>query len=97
MHLSFKELKNLDLSGHLFSENFLKLSIYSDGCTPFCFTNFNCSPLNSCDKYVKPLSGKFLTNASRLEFINCMLSIKTKILLIIKATYLLLDQIFLFP
>ena len=34
---------------------------------------------------LKTLSEKFLTNASRLEFIICMLSIKTKALLIAKA------------
>ena len=34
---------------------------------------------------LKTLSEKFLTNASRLEFIICMLSIKTKVLLIAKA------------
>ena len=53
----------------------------------FCFTNSNKSPLNSCDKYLKPLSDKFLTSASRLEFINCMLSIKTKFLLIVEGMY----------
>ena len=52
----------------------------------FCFTNSNKS-LNSCDKYLKSLSDKFLNNESRLEFINCMLPIKTKLLLIVKATY----------
>ena len=30
---------------------------------------------------------QFLINASRLKFINCMLSIKTKFLLIVKAMY----------
>ena len=42
MHLSFKELKHLNLSGNLSSENFLELSIYSYGYTPFSFTNFDC-------------------------------------------------------
>ena len=45
---------------------------------PFYFTNFKKSPRYSCDKYLKPLSVKFLTNASRLELINCMLSIQKK-------------------
>ena len=30
---------------------------------PFCFTNFNNLPLNYCDKYLKLLSDKLLTNA----------------------------------
>ena len=51
------------------------------------FTNIDCSPLNSCVKYLKSLSDKFLTNESRLEFINYMLSIKTKFLLIAKAMH----------
>ena len=45
------------------------------------------SPLNSSDKYLKSLSDKFLTYKSKLVFINCILSIKTKILLIVKAMY----------
>ena len=60
--LFFTELKNLDLSGSLSSEKFSKLSIYSCGYTPFCFTNSNKSPLNSCDKYLKSLPDRFLTN-----------------------------------
>ena len=44
MHSSLKEMKNLDLSGNFSSENFLKLSIYSYGYTPSCFTNLNCLP-----------------------------------------------------
>ena len=51
----------------------------------FCFTNSNKSPINLGDKYLKSLYDKFLTNESRLEFINFMLSIKTKLLLIVKA------------
>ena len=54
---------------------------------PFWFTNSNKLLLNSCDKCLKSLSDKFLTNASRLEFINCIPSIKTKFLLIVKAVY----------
>ena len=45
------------------------------------------SPLDSLNKYSKSLSDKFLTNESRLEFINCMLSIKTSFVLIMKAMY----------
>ena len=45
--------------------------------TPFCYTNANKSLLNSCDTYLKLLYDKFLTNESRLELINCILSIKT--------------------
>ena len=45
------------------------------------------SPLNSSDKYLKSLSDKFLTNESKLEFINCILSIKTRFLLIVKAMH----------
>ena len=87
MHLFLKELKYLHLSGNLSPENILKLSICSYGYTPFCFTNLNYLPLNSCDKYLKSLSDKILTNASRLKFIHCMLSIKTEFLLIVKAMY----------
>ena len=36
---------------------------------------------------LKSLSDKFLSNISRLELINCILSIKTKFLLIVKAMY----------
>ena len=61
--------------------------MYSYGYTPFCFTNFKNSLLNSCDKCLKSLSNKSSTNAFNVEFINFMLSIKTKILLIVKATY----------
>ena len=50
-------------------------------------TNSDKLSLNSWDKYLKSLSDKLLTNASRLEFKNCMLSIKTKFLLIVKAMY----------
>ena len=42
---------------------------------------------NYFDKYLKSLSDKFLTNASRLQFINCILSVKTKLLIILKAIY----------
>ena len=59
----------------------------------FCFTNFKNLPLNSCDKFLKSLSNKLLTNASRLEFINYMLSIKTKFLLIVKAMYFLIKLV----
>ena len=38
--------------------------------------------LISIFKYLKSLSDKFLTNKSRLQFINCILSIKTTFLLI---------------
>ena len=61
--------------------------MYSHGYSPFRFSNSNKSPLNSFDKYLKSLSYKWLTNASRLEFINCMVLIKTKLLLIVKAIY----------
>ena len=54
-----RKLKNLHLSGSLFSENFSKLSIYSHGYTPFCFTSFKNLPLNSSDKYLKLLSDRF--------------------------------------
>ena len=40
-----------------------------------------------CDKYLKSLSDKFLTNASRLQFIDCILSVKTKLSIIVKAVY----------
>ena len=53
----------------------------------FCFTSFKNSPLNSSDKHLKSLSDRFLTNESRLEFINCMLPIKTRFALIVKAMY----------
>ena len=42
---------------------------------------------NYFDKYLKSLSDKFLTNASRLQFINYILSVKTKLLIIVKAIY----------
>ena len=54
---------------------------------PFCLTNSNKSVLNSSNKYLKSLSDKFFTNAFRLEFINCILSMKTKLLLIVKVMY----------
>ena len=38
------------------------------------------SPLNLSGKYLKSLSSKFLTNESKLEFINGMLSIKARFL-----------------
>ena len=47
------------------------------------FANSNKSPLNSCDKCLTS-SDQFLTNASRL---NCMLPIKTILLLIVKTIY----------
>ena len=53
---------------------------------PF-FTSFKNSSLNSSDKYLKSLSDKFLTNESKLKFINCMLSIKTRFPLIVNAIY----------
>ena len=46
------------------------------------FTNFKNSPLNSSNKYLKSLSNKILTNESGIEFINYILSLKTKFLLI---------------
>ena len=55
--------------------------------TLFFVLHFNKSPLNSSDKHPKSLSDKFLTNESKLEFINCMLSIKTRFSLIVKAIY----------
>ena len=78
MHLLFKELKNLHLSGNLSAANFSKLSIYSYAYTPFCFTDFKNSPLNSLDQYLKLLSDRFLTNESRLDLITWIPSIKTK-------------------
>ena len=80
-------LKNFDLSGGLFSENFSKLSIYSYVKTPSSFTNSNKLPRNFCDKYLKSLSDRFLTNLCRLEFIKCMLPAKNKLLLIEKPMY----------
>ena len=82
----FKDLKNSRLSGSLSSKNILKLFIYSYGYTPFCFTNSNNSPRNSYD-FRQSISDKFLTNASRLQFRNCMLLIKNKFLLIVKGMY----------
>ena len=87
MYWFFKELKNSHLSGILSLENLLKLSLYWYGYTPFSFTNFNCSSLNSYDKHSKSLPNNFLTNESRLEFIHCMLSRKTKLKVIVKAIY----------
>ena len=58
-----------------------------DEYTPFYFTNSNRLPLNSFDIYLKSLSDKFITNTSRLELINCMLSIETELLLIVKVIY----------
>ena len=75
----------MNLPGNLSVKNFLKLSIYSCGCIPFCFNYFNKSPQSSCDKYLEALSEKFLTNISKLEFANSMLSIKIEFLLIVKA------------
>ena len=51
------------------------------------FTNCNKSPPNSCDEFLKSLSERLLTNLFRLEFINSMLPIKTKLLLIVKSMY----------
>ena len=56
------------------------------GYAHFCFTNWNNLTLNFCDKYLKS-SDKFLTNASRLGFINYMLSIKIIFILTAKALY----------
>ena len=53
----------------------------------YFFTKFKNSPLSSSDKHLKSLSDRFLTNESRPEFINCMLSIKTRFVLIVKAMY----------
>ena len=63
------------------------LDIWIYGCTPFCFTSSKNSPLNSSDKYLNSLFDKFLTNESRLEFMNFMLSLKTRFVLIAKAMY----------
>ena len=93
MHSHFKEPKNLPLPGSLSSESFLKLSIYSYEYSPYCVTILIKSLLNSCDKYVKSISDKFLTNESRLEFINYIRSIKTKLLLIVKAMYFLIHLV----
>ena len=79
--------------------------IYSYGYTSFYVTGSKYSPANSSDKYLKSLTDKFLTNESRLEFINCMLSIKSRFVLILKAMHfsnsfgviLLLHQTYLFP
>ena len=38
--------------------------------TLFCFTNFKNSPLNPCDKVLKSLPGKFLTNSSGPELMT---------------------------
>ena len=84
---SFKELKELDLSGNLFSKNFLKVSIYSYGYTPFYFNSFKNSPLISSDKHLRSLSDRFLANESRQKFINYMLSIKARFVLIVRAMY----------
>ena len=51
----------------------------------FVLLHFNCSSLYSSDKCLKSLPDKFLTKTSRLEFINYMLAIKMKFLLILKA------------
>ena len=93
MHSHFKETKNLPLPGSLSSESFLKLSIYSNEYNPYCVTTLTKSLLNSCDKYVKSISDKFLTNESRLEFINYIRSIKTKFLLIVKSMYFLINLV----
>ena len=61
--------------------------MYLYGYTPFCFTNFKNSPLNSLDKYLKSLSEKFLTNASILKLKNSILPVKSKLLLIVTAMY----------
>ena len=50
--------------------------MYSNGYTPFCFTNFKKSPVHFCDNYLKSFSKRFLTNLFRVEFVNLMLSIK---------------------
>ena len=58
-----------------------------DGYTPFCFISFKNSPLNSSDKYLKSLSDKLLPNESKLELMYCILSIKTKFILIVQVMY----------
>ena len=51
----------------------------------FVFQLLTKLPLSSYDKYLKSLSHRFLINLFRLEFVHCMLSIKTKLLLIVKT------------
>ena len=85
MNSSSKELKNLQLLGKFLLKNFSKLSKYSYGYTPLCFSNFYNTYFYITFTYLKPVFDKFLTNASTLELINCMLSIQTKFLLIVKA------------
>ena len=46
----------------------------------FCLRSFKFLELNSLVKYLKSSSARFLISCSRLEFINCILSIKTKFL-----------------
>ena len=77
----------LDLLGSLSSAKVSKLFLYAYRYTLFYFTNSETPPLNSSDKYLKTLSDKILTNLFRLESISCMLSIKNKFLLIVKAMY----------
>ena len=85
--LIFYRTKMLDLLGSLSSAKFSKLFRYSYRYTLFYFTNSETPPLNSSDEYLKTLSHKTLTNLFRLEPISCMLSIKNKFLLIVKAMY----------
>ena len=77
MHSSFKKLKHSHLSGNYLQKLFKTVHIFL-WIHAFLF-------FFSCDKCFKSLFDTFLTNASRLKFINCMLSIKTKVLLIAKA------------
>ena len=76
MYLSFGEQRNLYL--------FDSLSL-----TTFYFNSSNNSQLNFCNKYLKSMSFHFksLTNAARIEFVNCMQSIKIKFQLTIKEMY----------
>ena len=46
---------------------------------------YECSGLKFSDKYLKSLSDKFSTSFSKLEFINCLLSIKSKFLFIVEV------------
>ena len=83
MHSFFKELKNLDLSGNCFLKNCPCIYMHA----LLFVVLISIKALSSCNKCLESLFDKFLTKTSRLDFINYMLSVNVKFLLIVKTMH----------
>ena len=78
----FSRTKKFISVRELIKKNVSKLSVYSDGYTPFCFNNLQNSPLYISKRYLANLNQCIKTRIHKLHAVN------KRQILVVKAVYL---------